>query len=321
MIAAISGVNFKGGDFAIELQDHNLIIGPNGSGKSSISEALRLLLMDYVPGIGKVNQDILDSLATNEIGRIDEIAVTAITDDGISLSKKYERNKKGVSQYYYIGQAENPNQHHVDKDEFLQKRADIGSPTIFNISEFWALSDAKKIDALFSIYPVGDPNIDIKINAKRKEINSLNEQHRTAERIIQELNKSKAEAPEHGSLAEVNDELVKLNAELSLMKQHRARLEKAEREAQAKAHKEQTVQDAKEVFPGAEVVDKSGKPVRDTGPSQKAVGAMENEAFTSIKKIIDAIIKVGCKTCINGAGMMIAKDELNKYKGGNREKF
>ena len=51
----------------------------------------------------------------------------------------------------------------------------------------------------------------------------------------------------------------------------------------------------------------------DPGPSQIAHMEASNGAAESIKKIIDAIKAVDCRICVNGAAMMICKQELRKH--------
>lgn len=324
MIKSVRAQNFKHGTFEVDLEHYNLVIGPNGSGKSAITEALMIVLMDYVPGIAKMNQDILSEFATNTLGKVDNLSLAIVDDSDVCIGKKFEQTEKGVTQKYFVGTASTTAE--VSKEEFLVKRAEIGSPTVFDIKKFWADSDAKKIDTLFSVFPSEDKDIDKKISNEKTKINTLHDKHRTCKKVAKELNESKASAEDYGSLSDINHELVKLEAEKKLVQraiyQEEARIKAEESEK----NRQQAVKDVQDIFPGSKVIKEPSAPkppqqnpgvsnragIQDGGLPTSAVGVVE-----SIQKIIDAIKRVGCKTCINGAGMMIAKSELKKYKGGN----
>lgn len=53
-IKRITATNLKGKTFSHELGDATAIIGPNFSGKTAILEAIRLVLMGYIPEVGKL---------------------------------------------------------------------------------------------------------------------------------------------------------------------------------------------------------------------------------------------------------------------------
>ena len=247
MISKITGKDFKGLSFEQPLGRLNIFIGPNGSGKSARTQALILAVMGYIPGGAKKNAEILDSYGTAET------MVVGFEIEGVLLSRGFVRSSSGtVSQGYKMAVAP------VKEGEFLKAMAKYGDPKIVDISAFMDLSDQKKIDAVFSLYPpAGDVNkIQGEIDSTREKINTLVAKARTSEAAAARLVAAKPPLPA-GTLADVTGKIAETAEALRLARKalvdeqvaEGARLakEKAEKKAAEDAEKLKAKQEAQKV--------------------------------------------------------------------------
>ncbi len=240
MITKIMAVGLKGLDFAYDLSKHNLITGPNGVGKSAITDALVLTVEGKAPGAGKTNQAIMDAFATGN-----KMHVGVVSND-IPFERRFVRNNAGkVTQKFIVSN------HPVSKEQFITKFAEAGKPTIVNLSEFLALSDEKKIDAIFALYPPqGDlVGLQDEIEKAQGKLNERVSSIKNTENIIEKLSADKAEIElPAGTLAEVQEEIESTLAEVNLARGNLKRqikrdaekeaTENAERRAKAEREKE-----------------------------------------------------------------------------------
>jgi len=265
MITEIKAEGFKGMDFTQDLSEKNLIIGRNGSGKSARSIALMLLCLGYVPGTAKQNAAILDNFGAGE-----KLFVSGEIKKTHYL-RRFSRDKKGtVKQDFLI------NRRKANKSDFIEKMAKAGAPSILDLGEaFLDLSDQKKIDYLFDLFPPGDDvsKLDVKIEELTYDLLSKQKSIKGKESVVSELMKAKAEIElPSGSLAEIRDEIGKTkdeykacNAELSKAREDLAALEatkKAEKEAEEKRDLEEKARKAK-------LIDRGPANVRDTEKPEK----------------------------------------------------
>ncbi len=77
LIKSISGANIKGRTFNHDLGALNLITGPNKRGKSAIADACRLVLLGYLPELGKTNADTFRLCSADKMEVGAKIDVTA----------------------------------------------------------------------------------------------------------------------------------------------------------------------------------------------------------------------------------------------------
>jgi ABC-type cobalamin/Fe3+-siderophores transport system ATPase subunit len=171
MIKSISATNLKGLTFNHEIGAKTLIIGPNGSGKTAMNIAEQLVINGYVAADKpyKNNSDILANFGSENILR-----VGISNGKGILIARQWNRSEKGqVSQNYLI------NGRKATKDKYVAELVAMGSPKIFDVSEFMQLSDQKKIDLIFELFPpAGDigkisdeiENLSEKLNLKRSKL-------------------------------------------------------------------------------------------------------------------------------------------------------
>ncbi len=183
------------------------LLRPNGAGKSARSQALQLAVNGGIIGAGKTNDDILTAF-----GEGDKLVVGVEIDGKYLFERGFVRGPSGsVSQGYKAGGVK------VSKDYFMKALGESGAPVILNVAEFMTLSDQKKIEALFQLYPpAGDiSTVQGKIDASKEKINSLATKVKTSEQAAARIASSKSQIQiPVGTLAEVDAQIASLEAEL-----------------------------------------------------------------------------------------------------------
>jgi len=159
----------------------------------------------------------------------------------VSFKVRYEKTKKGVTKLYQV------DFQRVNEKEYISAMGKAGTPHILDLGLFMGLSDAKKIDELFRLFPPGGDiqTINSNLDAAKKERDRLRSSTSTAEGTLAQLteNRTQMELPA-GTLAEVTHDIKTTNAELSLARKNLKDQEvkeaevKAAAEAKAKAEKE-----------------------------------------------------------------------------------
>ena len=143
MINQIRASGFKGLNFAEDLGMRTVFTGPVGSGKSARAQALTFLFSGTLPGhisTAKRGSDIMDAIASG-----DEVVVGAMID-GVLFERVLKRGPKGNVTASFRLQGDK-----VQKGAF---ELEIGKALrVANPAEFMALSDAKKVETLFRLFP------------------------------------------------------------------------------------------------------------------------------------------------------------------------
>ena len=323
MIDTVVAVGFKGLEFSYDLKRLNLVIGPMGCGKTSISDVIELITTGRIAGAGKTNQAIMDAFATNE-----KMYVGVSTNDQ-TFERRFIRNKKGtVSQKFRAGNS------FVTKEDFISAFSTAGRPAIFNLNAFMLLSDEKKINKVFELYPPkGDVfSIHEKIEQVAEELNELNTNAAKLEGTIRKLtvDQAKIEMPP-GSLAEIQQEIEKTAAEIRLARHNYNRQIKIEAEAAAKeaATKTEEKEESRSQLGGPvthtarnsedftdtedkkreEVVKKYSTVAPDPAEPGETGSLAKADPAALIQKIIDTMDEAGCTVC---AAKLVAKQALKK---------
>ena len=333
MITKVVARAFKGLTFEQKLGRFTILLGSIGSGKSARSQALTLALMGYIPGGAKQNAEILSAYGTG-----DTMVVGFETDKapGVLLERGFVKSQKGVSQGYKIGGEP------AKEVAFITALAKIGSPTMIDISEFMDLSDQKKIDTIFSLYPpAGDVRkIAVDIASAKETISVLSKKKEGSELAAKRLLSSKPTLPP-GTLAETVGEIELLEGQLKEARESLAKIKEQEatdkarldEQARAKAEadkkeadrlaaeklKEDNERKAKEstVAPVITPVPQSPGPVKYAYPPEKisgAPGVSVADVLGSLQAVMDTLKAAGCDAC---AAKLVLMRELKKYKGVN----
>jgi hypothetical protein len=336
MIDQVTAQGFKGLTFTQDLDRLNIILGLNGTGKSARTQALILALLGYIPGSAKKNEDILENYgAGNKL-------VVGFKIGNDTFERGFVRTEKGVSQGFKV------NGKKSSKDVFMHYLGSVGTPSAIDIGAFMELSDQKKIDLVFDLYP---PESDIKniaadIEKAKEKKNLLTQKAEASEAAAARLATSRAamEMPV-GSLAELqaqekllNDQLAKAQEDIKEAEIEEAKL-KATADEKARADKE--AKDTADKKLTDDALEASKKKL-DSLLERESQRAPTDEAKTSatpfaspgihiapelgsgkltlfktetvadsIQAILDAINSAGCSGC---AARLVAIRELKKYR-------
>lgn len=299
MIKRIFANGFKGMDFDQPLGQRSILVGRVGSGKSSRPLALALLVSGAMPntGIGRTNSDIFDAVASG-----DAFTVGLETDDGKTLERTYKRGKKGS-----ISCSHRVNGEATPKNLFELELANEGF-CLADVASFHALSDTKKIDELFRLFPPqGDVRgINVAIAQTKEAISRIEADIKAREQSCQNLGKAIAdmELPA-GTLPEIQAQIAQLEREYQEardeMVREKTRLEEAS--AQARQCGEAREACATQAPLMGEVSAKNDAPPCQSGPIDKA----DPGILDSLKKVMSALEGAGCEAC---AAKMILRREM-----------
>jgi hypothetical protein len=329
MITMVTAKGFKGCDFAQALSKRTLFVGPNGAGKSARSQALQLAVNGGVIGAGKTNDDILSTF-----GEGDKLVVGVEIDGKYLFERGFVRGSSGsVSQGYKAGGVK------VSKDYFMKALGESGAPVVLNVADFMSLSDQKKIETLFQLYPpAGDISaIQGMIDTAKEKINSLAAKVKTSEQAAARIasSKSQIQVPA-GTLAEIDAQIISLEAQLKEAQENLTQIRMEEQKvADALKAKEEADRREKERIDTEEKT-KAEKPGEMTKKCDALLGAEKAHGIpvtpglpgpivrippafcvaSSIQAIMNAMDDAGCGTC---TAKMIARRELRKYQEVNQE--
>jgi len=321
MISKIVTKNFKGFNINEPVHQKTLYVGKNKSGKSSRSHAIALALLGYIPFAAKTNKKPADIL--NDFGIGDSMTVSATCND-VEFERHYSRNKKGV-----VSQRMRVDKKKVSATDYAVMFSNAGAPRIVDVNDFILMSDQKKIDMLFDLFPPDADlkTLDSKIDKAKTKVNELQASERTLTATIQRLTGSKStiELPA-GSLPEIKTEI---ETTMQQVLDARESLKKIEiEEAEEKAKEKQKVSSQADFD---KIMEKNTVPLSVADDDHEAlkrhnVAAKHNIEGTvfpplrllknntvcnSIQAIIDTMIDADCSSC---AAMLVAKMELRKFK-------
>lgn len=131
-LSKISGRQLKGGDFDIPLTRANVLFGENFAGKTRIADAVRLLLVGYLPELGKLPR------ATFGLASGTSMEVSGIISDGLvdySLSRRWWLDGDTVKSA-------------VQMPDKLKSCPLL--TVMLNAEEYFALSDRARVDYVFA---------------------------------------------------------------------------------------------------------------------------------------------------------------------------
>lgn len=295
MIQRIMGRNIKGLEIDQPLQRLNLFVGENGVGKSARADALTLALLGYVPGVAKKNGDIL---ARYGVG--DKMFVGCELDDRTHLLRRYSRNDRGeVSQELLI------NRRAAKKEEFAVA---LSGHRVFDLQAFLDLSDAKKIDWVFGLFPPSEElgRIEEELQAKTAALNAASSRIRTLQSTIERLSAARSNSTvPAGTLSEVS-------AEITATEQRLANANAELMAIRLDAAKDQGQQQAKVNYDALRQEDAK---VRDEQFSRmqqaKVTPGRPPDPCEVVQQILEAMKAAGCDSCV---AAMVAKRALKKLE-------
>jgi len=244
MITAILAKDFKGLDFEQPLKQFNLFLGPNGAGKSSRTQALTLSIMGYLPSDGRKKPgDIFDIHSYN--GKPFTVGFV-YNPPGIGLISTFSRTFKSSADGV-VTQEVAANKAKLKREQIDKVLFQHGDPKIFDLPGFMDLSDQKKIDLIFTLFP---PEADLSGIDEKLEVLAAEEKTKTAELksislVIERMTKERSEiALPAGTMAEIKASISEKEKQLAETEKAISDIEaqeladKAKADAEAKAKKD-----------------------------------------------------------------------------------
>lgn len=228
MIESIRTKNFKGFSIDEPVHPKTIYTGKNKSGKSSRSHAIALTILGYIPFAAKTNKKASDIL--NDFG-VGDSMTTAITCNGVEFERHFSRSGEGA-----VSQRMRVDKKKVSATDYAVALSHAGNPKIIDVNDFMQLSDQKKIDLLFTLFP---PDADLKgleskIDKAKQSVNELQGNERTFLSVIQRLTASKTEVElPAGSLPEIRAGIEKLTIQVKAAQDNLKQIEIEEAEAEA----------------------------------------------------------------------------------------
>lgn len=305
MITRIYARGFKGLDFDQPLALRTVIMGKVGSGKSSRALALALLVTGSLPGTGvaKSNSDILNAVGNGDL------TVGLEFDDGVTLERAYKSRKNGVVGCEFRIAGERCPKH------LFEMELDRRGVSIADAPAFLALSDAKKVDELFRLFPpAGDVRgLGAAITRAKERISELESAIKGKEQSCRSLSESLAglNLPA-GSLPEVQAAIVQTEREYQAARdeltRERARLEQAAMQVRLEREKQDTVQQST-LFSQPQGTLQA--PVQPEQTNQPAFLHGSGVAVAALERVLSALRRAGCESC---AAQMVLRRELKQLR-------
>lgn len=133
-LISITARNFKGSSFSLSLLDINFIVGTNFAGKTARTDAIRFLLLGYLPELGKTN------VATFGLSSGREMVVEGTFDNGLTIRRRRYLQGDSVKA----------------EDEVPKQIADAGQLAVMlNAETYFTLSDRERVAYVFANIPMG----------------------------------------------------------------------------------------------------------------------------------------------------------------------
>jgi len=333
MLNMIKGKYFKGIElFEQPLSRLNLIIGPNGIGKSARSHAISLLFQGYITGIPKTNPAIHAACAP--VGT-EKIFIQATAENKTEFLKRYAKDPASgaVSCDTMI------NGRKATASVYASEVERAGGMAVMDLTAFMALSDKKKIDEIFALFPPerGLKDLESKLEQAKSSLNQAQSRMRDNEKLAARLSQSKSSIDRPvGTLAEIKAQLEETEAELkvALNDLRQTEIEQAKETAaeqakqKAEANAQMEIENAKnQEWLAASVAAEA----RAEAEKQKKIAQAETrlrkfaesqgrsidppppgpDPLESLKTILDVLQRSGCAAC---AAILAVKREMKKFR-------
>lgn len=304
MIKRVFAKGFKGLDFDQALEPYTVITGRVGSGKSARALALILLVTGGLPGIARTNGDVFRAVCGG-----DELTVGIETSSGKVLERSFRRGKKGSIGGSFRVDGEGTPKH------LFEVALEKEGIAVADVASFLALSDAKKIDELFRLFPPAGNVLGLKaaISKSKERIAQLEADIRAKEESCKSLAVGIADLKlPAGNLPEVQTEIVRLEREYQEARDElvRERMRQAQR---AKAPAQETLLEApKEAAPARGPLN-TEQPRQ--APAHATPPAASNQAgISALQRVMAALEGAGCGAC---AARLILRRELRSLEACN----
>lgn len=300
MIRRVYAQGFKGLSFDQPLAPHSVMVGRVGSGKSSRALALVLAATGTLPGIAR-NTDILAA-----VGSGDSLVVGMELDDGTLLEREFKRKKGGtVTSYCRANGASMPK-------NMFEMEVERHGVWIADVASFLTLSDAKKIDELFRLFPpAGDVRgMNTSIARTKARISEIESSIKAKEQSCKSITESIAAMRlPTGTLPEIQAEIVKTEREYQQARdeitRERERIRFEQEAARQAAEAAQTQPET--IVPPPRV------PETETPAPSVDAGIVNGIAIAALERVLSALERARCEGC---AAKMVLRRELKQLQAG-----
>jgi hypothetical protein len=133
-LTTITAKAFKGLTFTLDLKDINFLVGSNFAGKTARTDAIRFLLLGYLPELGKTN------VATFGLASGREMEVEGTFDNGLRIRRRLYLDGNSVKREEII----------PGEIEFAGQLA-----VMLNAETYFALSDRERVNYVFANVQMG----------------------------------------------------------------------------------------------------------------------------------------------------------------------
>jgi DNA repair exonuclease SbcCD ATPase subunit len=281
MIKAVLAKGFKGVDFNQTLEQFNLFLGPNGAGKSSRTQALALAIMGYLPSDGRKKPGDIFAIHSDN-GKPFTVGFI-YNPPGTTLTSTFSRTFKNGGDGDAVTQVVACNGTRLKREQIDKVLFQHGDPKIFDLPGFMDLSDQKKIDLIFTLFP---PEADLSGIDEKLELLAGEEKTITAELksiglVIERMTKERSEiALPAGTMAEIKASITEKEKQLAEAEEAIKEIEAQERAEKAKADAEDKAKrEAEKVKAAAEA-----KAKKDAEDAKKLAEKEKQEAVEAAKE-------------------------------------
>lgn len=234
MLTKILSKDFKGLSFTQDLEQYNLFLGGNGVGKSARSQALTLAIIGYLPSDGRKKPGDIFAIHSDN-GKPFSVGFETNLDGVKQVFSRTFRNGDGVSQDVACNKTK------LKREQIERVLLELGDPRIFDLKDFIELSEQKKIDLVFSLFPPEKDlgNLEEELEAIAEKEKPANQEIKALELTISNLTKDRSEISiPAGTLAEVRKEITDKETAVAEAMAGLKEIEIKEREEKAKADAE-----------------------------------------------------------------------------------
>lgn len=133
-LVSITARNFKGINFALDLKAINFLVGSNFAGKTARTDAIRFLLLGYLPELGKT------AAATFGLASGREMEVSGTFDNGQTMRRRRYLDSNTVK----------------TDDTVLENLEDSPMAVMLNAETYFALSERERVNYVFKNIAIGD---------------------------------------------------------------------------------------------------------------------------------------------------------------------
>lgn len=313
MIEKIYAINFKGLTFEQSLDQYTLFVGPNGAGKSARTQALTLAILGYLPHDQKKKAG--DIYETHSAGAEFAVGFTLKSNGNKERIERTWINHKGS-----ISQEIRRNGKKLQQRQVEKVLMEIGDPRILDLKALMELSDQKKIDYIFDLFP---PDIDIEelseeIGKLTERANAIYAKLRAIDSTIERLSRERSliELPA-GTMPEIQAEINEKERQLDDAKEQLKQIWIEEKEESTKKRMlEESKEKVKKLqdkldFAEKELKEKKLSKFPEKSKADEMTLAQTADIVCDLTGLLETISKVGCEAC---AARIIIKSLISKYK-------